>query len=77
MNDIALLFLQVFISKCTKSADLEIALFNLFILYGFIQNCKYEQSSLTQMLPLNVMINVMIIGESAVTAIFRWRVRLA
>ena len=33
----------------TKSADLEIALFNLFILYGFIQNCKYEQSSRTQM----------------------------
>ena len=29
------------------------------------------------MLPLNVMINVMIIGQPAITAIFRWRARLA
>ena len=29
------------------------------------------------MLPLNVMINVMIIGQPAVTAIFRWQARLA
>ena len=38
---------------------------------------RHQGSSRTQMLPLNVMINVMIIGQPAVTAIFRWRARLA
>ena len=38
---------------------------------------RLEFSSRTQMLTVSVMINVMIIGQPPVTAIIRWRARLA
>ena len=38
---------------------------------------EHKFSSRTQMLTVNVMINVIIIGQPRVTAIFRWRARLA